>query len=131
MVIQRKEIDVSNQGPFESPEESDRTGTVLEFVSELREQIRRVRTVSESAGNPGVKEQEDDTLLFRPTHRPTMVVLYVLDDGSQESEIIRIRGETFVIGRSAGDFDHRTTRLFRVSTSKSRVGSRTGIPVGT
>ena len=82
---------MSHENGSDPTKESRRPSTVLESVAELREQIRRVGAV------------EDDTLVFRPTHRPTMAVLYVLDDGCQESEAIRIRGDSFVIGRAEGD----------------------------
>ena len=94
---------MSHQQPNSHSQESRRPSTVLESVAELREQIRRGRTVDESASPPGAHPAEDDTLVFRPTHRPTMAVLYVLDDGCQESEVIRIRGDLFVIGRAEGD----------------------------
>lgn len=42
--------------------------------------------------------------MYRPVIRPAMPILTVLDDGSvEEGEEIRIRKESFVIGRSAGD----------------------------
>lgn len=41
---------------------------------------------------------------YRPARRPPMPILTVLDDGAvEEGEHIRIRKESFVIGRSAGD----------------------------
>ena len=41
---------------------------------------------------------------YRPTLRPPICVVTVLDDGKSEGEVIRIRGSRFVIGRSEGDF---------------------------
>jgi pSer/pThr/pTyr-binding forkhead associated (FHA) protein len=40
---------------------------------------------------------------FRPTRRPPMALLHVLDDGRDEGEVIRLRNNTLVIGRSSGD----------------------------
>ena len=40
---------------------------------------------------------------FRPTVRQPMALLRVVDDGSEEGELLRIRQERFVIGRSEGD----------------------------
>jgi hypothetical protein len=40
---------------------------------------------------------------YRPTLRPPICILTVLDDGKTEGEVIRIRGNRFVIGRSEGD----------------------------
>jgi pSer/pThr/pTyr-binding forkhead associated (FHA) protein len=41
--------------------------------------------------------------LFKPSLRPPMALLTVLDDGDDEGEIVRVRGERFVIGRTEGD----------------------------
>jgi hypothetical protein len=40
---------------------------------------------------------------FKPTRRPPMALLHVFDDGADDGEVIRLRGERFVIGRSEGD----------------------------
>jgi pSer/pThr/pTyr-binding forkhead associated (FHA) protein len=45
----------------------------------------------------------DQPPTFRPSHRPPTPLLTVLDDGSEEGEAIRIRTESFVIGRSEGN----------------------------
>jgi pSer/pThr/pTyr-binding forkhead associated (FHA) protein len=85
---------------------------VLESVEEVREQIRRAQTVKESAQAarsssgpaPGPRiETEPETQVFRPTHRPTMALLTVVDDGDDGGQTIRVRGERFVIGRTDGD----------------------------
>lgn len=44
-----------------------------------------------------------DAVPFRPTVRGPMALLRVVDDGSEEGELLRIRQERFVIGRSEGD----------------------------
>jgi pSer/pThr/pTyr-binding forkhead associated (FHA) protein len=41
--------------------------------------------------------------LFKPTERPPIALLHVFDDGTDEGEIIRLRGDRVVIGRSEGD----------------------------
>jgi hypothetical protein len=41
---------------------------------------------------------------FRPTLRAPVALLTVFDDGESDGEVIRIRGESFVIGRTEGDF---------------------------
>jgi pSer/pThr/pTyr-binding forkhead associated (FHA) protein len=41
---------------------------------------------------------------FRPTARPSVAILTALDDGCEDGEVIRLRGDRFVIGRSDGDF---------------------------
>ena len=48
--------------------------------------------------------EPDDSKPFRPVARPPMCRLCLLDDGStQEGEIIRVRGDQLVIGRSDAD----------------------------
>lgn len=44
-----------------------------------------------------------DAVPFRPTVREPMALLRVVDDGSEDGELLRIRQERFVIGRSEGD----------------------------
>jgi pSer/pThr/pTyr-binding forkhead associated (FHA) protein len=41
---------------------------------------------------------------FRPTVRPAAAILVVCDDGRTEGEIIRLRSDRFVIGRTEGNF---------------------------
>jgi hypothetical protein len=41
--------------------------------------------------------------LFRPSHRPPVPLLCVFDDGADDGEVVRVRGERFVIGRAEGD----------------------------
>jgi pSer/pThr/pTyr-binding forkhead associated (FHA) protein len=41
--------------------------------------------------------------LFKPTSRPPVALLTVFDDGEHDGDVVRIRGERFVIGRSEGD----------------------------
>ena len=45
----------------------------------------------------------EDTHAFRPILRPAVPVVTVLDDGSQHGEAVRLRGDTFTIGRTSGD----------------------------
>lgn len=47
---------------------------------------------------------KEDVNDFRPTLRPPVPVLTILDDGSQQhGECLRLRGESFTIGRTTGD----------------------------
>jgi hypothetical protein len=39
---------------------------------------------------------------FRPVHRPPMALLCVIDDGREDGEWLRLRGDEFVIGRAEG-----------------------------
>src|SRR5262249_23906879 len=46
---------------------------------------------------------EPETPLYRPSRRPTTGLLTVFDDGRDEGEQIRLRGDRFIIGRTEGD----------------------------
>ena len=91
--------DVNNQHPGAN----DLPPVVEEFAS-----IRRiVRWVSEPdafgrAGEP--KYAPEDNHEFRPSLRPPVPVLTLLDDGSlEQGEDMRLRRERFSIGRTSGD----------------------------
>ncbi|MFM7205769.1 MAG: FHA domain-containing protein [Planctomycetaceae bacterium] len=69
------------------------------------EDRRALKWITQSSdtftGLPYSKEDQHD---FRPILRPAVPVLTLLDDGSQsQGESIRLRGETFTIGRTSGD----------------------------
>jgi len=82
-----------------------RAGTPVE----TEEDIRRAELASKAAVPTAKKAVVVSTAKpvaaqpFRPTLRPPICVLTVLDDGKSEGEVIRIRGSRFVIGRSEGD----------------------------
>jgi pSer/pThr/pTyr-binding forkhead associated (FHA) protein len=89
-----------------------RQGTVLESVEEIRAQIRGAaaigsvpapasRAAADSLAASG--ETAHDEKPFRPTVRPPMASLCVLDDGDDSGEIVRIRASSFVIGRADGN----------------------------
>jgi len=67
----------------------------------------RVRAIVQPAAPPrqaaALDPQPADAHPFRPTVRGPMALLRVVDDGSEEGELLRIRQDRFVIGRSAGD----------------------------
>ncbi len=87
-------------------------GTVLESVEEIRAQINRAAPVVAPPvrPSPGVPPapvrpatEADSTRPFRPSLRPSMALLTVYDDGEDEGEVLRIRGDRFAIGRVEGD----------------------------
>ena len=93
-----------------------RAATVLESVEEIRALARRSATIKEpipraspgaATGPPPVRPATaivgDETRPFRPIRRPSMALLLVLDDGLDEGEEIRVRAESFTIGRVEGD----------------------------
>jgi pSer/pThr/pTyr-binding forkhead associated (FHA) protein len=73
-------------------------GTRLESIEEIREATRAVRTPTLKEEAPGA-----ELLPYRPTHRPPLALLCVLDDGQPDGEWVRIRTAKFTIGRSEGD----------------------------
>jgi len=95
---------------------------MVESVEEIRAQIRARQTMREpipspfapatspAAPVPGAHSQPaspppsvDDTARFQPVQRPGIATLIVLDDGDDDGETVRIRRESFVIGRVQGD----------------------------
>ncbi len=46
----------------------------------------------------------NQAMVFRPTRRPPMAMLCVLDDGGDDGAIHRLMQERYIIGRSEGDF---------------------------
>jgi pSer/pThr/pTyr-binding forkhead associated (FHA) protein len=78
--------------------------TVLESVDDIRAQIRAATAVKDPLDvRPRTAEPEQDAKPFRPALRPAMALLTVLDDGDDTGEIMRIRANSFVIGRVEGD----------------------------
>lgn len=85
--------------PRDDPEESLVHGTRMESVEEIQE-LARLRAKSTSKDS----ETLADTERYRPTRRPPVLMLCVLDDGSaDEGEWHRIRIGKFTIGRTQGD----------------------------
>src|SRR5438552_2427929 len=90
--------------PRGQPGMARRQATVLESVEDLRAQIRGAAVPKEPVDIPaGAAEPDQDAKPFRPTLRPSMAMLTVLDDGEDTGEILRIRGNSFVIGRVEGN----------------------------
>jgi pSer/pThr/pTyr-binding forkhead associated (FHA) protein len=74
------------------------TGTRLESFEEIRDATqanKRPATVKEAA--------RQDAVAYRPTRRPPMALLCILDDGRDDGEWIRIRADRIVIGRVDGE----------------------------
>jgi pSer/pThr/pTyr-binding forkhead associated (FHA) protein len=82
-----------------------RQATVLESVEEIRALIRALPASDSPAMIPAKTRAapEQDTTSYRPSLRPSMALLYVLDDGDDSGEILRIRASSFVIGRVDGN----------------------------
>lgn len=70
-----------------------RNATRLESADEVRNALGRTPTSIEAA--PSVP--------FRPARRPPQALLTICDDGATNGEIVRLRGDRTLIGRSEGD----------------------------
>lgn len=91
---------MANDGTGGSPPSGDRPPPEIEDLRALRWILER----DPSAAASGLPFSKEDIHDFRPMHRPPVPVLTVLDDASQQhGQSIRLRGETFTIGRTAGD----------------------------
>lgn len=84
-----------------------RSGTILETDEDVLQALRNnadVELVAKatpqvaSAGKLPVAAKP-----YRPTQRPPLALLIVLDDGKGDGEVIRLRADRFVIGRTEGD----------------------------
>jgi len=71
-------------------------GTILESNEEIR---RAQEALRNQTGDASASPERP----FRPTVRPPIAILTVLDDGATTGEVFRIRDDQFVIGRSEGD----------------------------
>jgi pSer/pThr/pTyr-binding forkhead associated (FHA) protein len=104
--------------PHDRPAVPPRNVTMVESIDEIRAQIRGRQTMKEpipstfaQATSPPVSFAQapsqaaavDDTARFQPVHRPATAALIIFDDGDDEGETVRIRRESFIIGRVQGD----------------------------
>ncbi len=84
------------------PGTARRQATVLESVEDIRAQIRGAGAFKEPSAAPAAGTAtppatgtltgsggDQDAAAFRPTLRPSMAVLHVLDDGDDTGEIVR------------------------------------------
>src|SRR5208282_3190479 len=89
----------------------ERSGTLIETDEEVRQAISGLKGQGQPESPPTATirvatptpNKGPSATLFRPTVRPPMAVLTVCDDGKLDGEVIRIRDQRFVIGRSEGD----------------------------
>jgi pSer/pThr/pTyr-binding forkhead associated (FHA) protein len=92
--------------PTPSPQNADeeQSGTVLETEDERREPSAAQGAQIPVAPPVDRRASEQPSRPYHPTARPPVALLTVLDDGRTDGELIRIRADRFVIGRSEGDF---------------------------
>src|SRR5262249_12007525 len=94
-------------GPQKDPREAPpREATRLQSDEEIRRALlaRRAARKPAPGGAPAVPEPagDEDVVPYRPQQRPPMAVLCVLDDGKDDGEWYRLRGDRWVIGRTEG-----------------------------
>src|SRR5262249_6857798 len=89
--------------------EPDRPATLLETDDDIRQALQPdsvskadVTVAPPTAAAPPAAPPPV-ALPYRPTQRPLMALLTVLDDGESTGEVLRLRNDRFVIGRSEGD----------------------------
>lgn len=88
-------------------------GTRLESDDEIRQAIEARRAQLAGRPAPGLVPTlvpgqapaagEPEGSWFRPVMRPPMALLVILDDGKSDGEVVRLRADRTVIGRSEGD----------------------------
>ncbi len=104
--------------PGQPPPHVERSGTLIESDEEVRQAILTglkgqqqsvpvdrppaFQTVQQPAA-PQAAAAGQAVSPFRPTFRPPVALLTVCDDGKVDGELIRIRDQKFVIGRTEGD----------------------------
>jgi hypothetical protein len=94
----------------------ERSGTLVETEEDVRQAILSglkgqqppVAANRPAASQPAAVAQAPPVAAqasspFCPTNRPPVPILTVFDDGKSDGEVIRIRDQRFIIGRSEGD----------------------------
>jgi pSer/pThr/pTyr-binding forkhead associated (FHA) protein len=96
--------------PLSNSPENDESGTRLESVEDIRrwaEQAQAQSGPSASDVAPSLVDPrgipDPRTPVFRPSNRPPMALLAIVDDGGEGAEWIRIRGDELNVGRVEGD----------------------------
>src|SRR5262249_21230225 len=95
--------------PPQQPPGQERPATVLDTDHDIRQappaNPPARPAVSPHAPSPKQPHppQPSAASPYRPTLRPPTMLLTVLDDGKGDGEVLRLRAERFVIGRSEGD----------------------------
>jgi pSer/pThr/pTyr-binding forkhead associated (FHA) protein len=112
------------------PPEPERPGTLLETDEDIRQALQSnkpSKPTAKRAATPKIATTSSSARPYRPTLRPPIAVLTVFDDGKSEGEVLRLRADRFVIGRSEGDFliPHDTLISARhLEITRHRVGEQ-------
>ncbi len=87
--------------PLPSPADPERPGTLLETDDEIRQALH-AQPAAPPAGRK-TDPQRSEVHPYRPTQRPPIALLTVLDDGKSDGEVVRLRSDRFIVGRLEGD----------------------------
>jgi predicted component of type VI protein secretion system len=111
-------------------------GTVLETDEEIRLVQSAIRSQkADTSRGPHLSKNTEKThsneadgeVPYRPTSRPPQVFLILYDDGQRTGELVRIRHDRFVIGRSEGDLrlpDDDQISGRHVAISRQAIGGK-------
>jgi pSer/pThr/pTyr-binding forkhead associated (FHA) protein len=92
----------------DKPQPELRESTRLESDEEVRQaiQARRAQLAARAGGGKpeaAPRPTEPEVQPDRPVLRPPMALLTLVDDGRSDGEVVRLRGDRTVIGRTEGD----------------------------
>jgi pSer/pThr/pTyr-binding forkhead associated (FHA) protein len=68
---------------------------------------------------PPALRQAEEVAIPRPRYRPPTAILQILDDGRKSAEVLRLRSESCVIGRTEGDV--KITHDLQISTRHAEI----------
>ena len=109
------------------PPDEGRPGTLLETDEEIRKAQKATKPVPTATGAKRPSPERPPTNPYRPAARAPVALLTVCDDGKSDGEVLRIRSERFVIGRSEGDFlipQDESISARHLEISRHRLGDR-------
>ena len=86
----------------------------------LRRPLPAAKPTQKPAAEP--QQKNDAAQPFRPVFRPPVAVLEICDDGRDEGEFIRIRGESLTIGRANADV--LIAHDSQISSTHARISRR-------
>src|SRR6266436_4682424 len=83
--------------------DEERPGTLLESDEEISKAQKALKPGPAATAAKQPPSRRPPANPYRPTVRPPIALLTVFDDGTTEGQMIRVRGDRFIIGRSEGD----------------------------
>jgi hypothetical protein len=90
------------------PPNPERPGTLIESPEDICRAMQARKAAQPPAPAPAPQPTPSPPVPaarpYRPTFRPPVALLTVFDDGEKDGEVVRLRADRFVIGRTEGDF---------------------------